>query len=47
MVKLSIIASSVLVKCNPSVLVKCNPCVYTIQSLNIATMLDRLGKQGT
>ena len=39
MVKLSIIAVSVLVKCNP--------CVYTIQSLNIATMLDRLGKQGT
>ena len=39
MVKLSIIASSVLVKCNPG--------VYTIQSLNIATMLDRLGKQGT
>ncbi len=39
MVKLSIIASSVLVKCNP--------CIYTIQSLNIATMLDRLGKQGT
>ena len=39
MVKLSIIASSVLVKCNP--------CVYTIQSLNIATMIDRFGKQGT
>ena len=39
MVKLSIITSSILVKCNP--------CVYTIQSLNIATMLDRLGKQGT
>ena len=39
MVKLSIIASSVVLKCNP--------CVYTIQSLNIATMLDRLGKQGT
>ena len=39
MVKLSIIATSILVKCNP--------CVYTIQSLNIATMLDRLGKQGT
>ena len=39
MVKLSIIAASVLVKCNP--------CVYTIQRLNIATMLDRLGKQGT
>ena len=39
MVKLSIIAASILVKCNP--------CVHTIQSLNIATMLDRLGKQGT
>ena len=39
MIKLAIVASSVLVKCNP--------CVYTIQSLNIATMLDRVGKQGT
>ena len=39
MVKLSISAASVLAKCNP--------CVYTIQSLNIATILDRLGKQGT
>ena len=39
MVKLSIIASSVLVKCNP--------CVYTIQSLNIATMLDKFGKKST
>ena len=38
MVKLSIIAASILVKCNP--------CVYTIQSLNIATMLDKFGKQG-
>ena len=39
MVKLSIIAASILVKCNP--------CVYTIQSLNIATNLYRLSKQGT
>lgn len=39
MVKLSIITSSLLVKCNP--------CVYTIQSLNIVTMLDKFGKQGT
>ena len=39
MVKLSIIAASILVKCNP--------CVYTIQSLNIATMLDKFGKKGT
>ena len=39
MVKLSIIAASILVKCNP--------CVCTIQSLNIATMLDKFGKQGT
>lgn len=39
MVKLSIIAASILVKCNP--------CVYTIQRLNIAAMLYRLGKQGT
>ena len=39
MVKLSIITSSVLVKCNP--------CVYTIQSLNIATMLDKFGKKST
>ena len=37
MVKLSIIAASILVKCNP--------CVYTIQSLNIATMLDRLASK--
>ncbi len=39
MVKLSIIAVSILVKCNP--------CVYTIQSLNITTMLDKLGKKST
>lgn len=39
MVKLSIIAASILVKCNP--------CVYTIQSLNIATMLDKFGKKST
>ena len=37
--KLSIIAASILVKCNP--------CVYTIQSLNIATMLDKFGKKST
>ena len=37
--KLSIIAAIVLVKCNP--------CIYTIQSLNIATMLDKLGKKST
>lgn len=39
MIKLSLITSSLLVKCNP--------CVYTIQSLNIVTMLDKFGKQGT
>lgn len=39
MIKLSLITSSLLVKCEP--------CVYTIQSLNIATMLDKFGKQGT
>ena len=37
--KLSIIAASMLVKCNP--------CIYTIQSLNIATMLDKFGKKST
>ena len=37
MVKLSIIAASVLVKCNP--------CVYTMQSLNIATNLDRFASK--
>ena len=39
MIKLSLITSSLLVKCKP--------CVYTIQSVNIATMLDKFGKQGT